>query len=100
MSLSDVSRSRVEAALEEPTFDVDELARRANQLKARGMNVRPRGQPSPQRQTRAVEVIQRDPNVVAWVLLEATGACELCLQPAPFARENGEPYLEVHHLKR
>lgn len=28
----------------------------------------------------------------------ANGFCELCDQPAPFAKVNGEPYLEVHHV--
>ena len=28
----------------------------------------------------------------------ANGCCELCDQPAPFTKVNGEPYLEVHHV--
>ena len=28
----------------------------------------------------------------------ANGCCELCDRPAPFAKVNGEPYLEVHHV--
>ena len=42
----------------------------------------------------------RDPKVVAWVLNEANGKCECCAKNAPFARIDGSPYLEVHHLKR
>lgn len=42
----------------------------------------------------------RDPRVVAWVLNEASGKCECCTKDAPFARVDGSPYLEVHHLKR
>ena len=26
------------------------------------------------------------------------GKCELCRQPAPFQKKNGEPYLETHHI--
>ncbi|NLY45369.1 MAG: hypothetical protein GX053_05205 [Tissierella sp.] len=29
----------------------------------------------------------------------ANGVCELCNKPAPFINSNGEPYLEVHHIK-
>ena len=32
--------------------------------------------------------------------LRAEGLCEGCGQPVPFARPEGEPYLEVHHLRR
>lgn len=42
-------------------------------------------------------VFERNPDVVAEVLARAKGRCERCLQPAPFVRINGEPYLEVHH---
>lgn len=42
----------------------------------------------------------RDARVVAWVLNEAGGKCECCTKDAPFARIDGRPYLEVHHLKR
>jgi 5-methylcytosine-specific restriction protein A len=41
---------------------------------------------------------QRDPNVVSYTLKRANGVCELCEQPAPFNKRNGEPYLEVHHV--
>jgi len=41
----------------------------------------------------------RDPNVIAWVLVMAAGVCEACDEPAPFVRDDGEPYLEVHHVR-
>jgi len=43
---------------------------------------------------------QRDPNVVNYTLKRADGICELCDQPAPFTKKNGDPYLEVHHVKQ
>jgi 5-methylcytosine-specific restriction protein A len=43
---------------------------------------------------------QRDPNVVNYTLKRANGMCELCEQPAPFNKRNGEPYLEVHHVEQ
>ena len=42
----------------------------------------------------------RDPEVVAWVLQEANGVCECCQSPAPFSKPTGDPYLEVHHVRR
>jgi hypothetical protein len=43
-------------------------------------------------------VFDRNPDVVAEVLLRAEGVCEGCSQPAPFVRRSdGTPYLEVHH---
>ena len=42
---------------------------------------------------------QRNHFVVAYTLRRANGFCELCEQPAPFKRHNGEPFLEVHHVK-
>lgn len=48
-----------------------------------------------------VEQFVRNPDVVAEVLLRASGHCELCEKPAPFARrKNGTPYLEVHHKQQ
>ena len=41
---------------------------------------------------------RRNPDVVAEVLLRATGTCETCKSKAPFLRSSdGTPYLEVHH---
>ena len=41
----------------------------------------------------------RNPDVVAEVLLRASGKCERCYQDAPFKRKNdSKPYLEVHHI--
>lgn len=42
----------------------------------------------------------RDAEVVAWVLAQASGHCECCEAPAPFVREDGSPFLEVHHVQR
>lgn len=41
---------------------------------------------------------QRNPDVVASVLLAADGRCDLCGDEAPFKRTDGSPYLEVHHV--
>ncbi|WP_237113909.1 HNH endonuclease [Pseudomonas aeruginosa] len=48
---------------------------------------------------RIVREFERNPDVVAEVLLRANGICEACRQPAPFLRRrDGSPYLEVHHI--
>lgn len=49
-----------------------------------------------------IEITQfvRDPKVVAWVLNNSKGFCECCNQKAPFNKEDGTPFLEVHHLIR
>ncbi len=45
-------------------------------------------------------VFERNPDVVAEVLLRAKGFCESCDNPAPFLRRSDNtPYLEVHHKK-
>ncbi|KXZ71096.1 HNH endonuclease [Acinetobacter venetianus] len=48
-----------------------------------------------------IVVFNRNPDVVAEVLLRAKGICESCNLVAPFIREkDGMPYLEVHHKIR
>ncbi|MBN9450928.1 MAG: HNH endonuclease [Bosea sp.] len=42
---------------------------------------------------------ERDRRIRAWALARAGGVCELCANDAPFKLANGEPFLEVHHIK-
>jgi 5-methylcytosine-specific restriction endonuclease McrA len=52
----------------------------------------------PNRSSATVDVFDRNPDVVAEVLLRAEGNCECCNCPAPFIRKSDNtPYLEVHH---
>lgn len=60
----------------------------------------PTGNTAPAKIVSASTQFVRDPRVVAWVLNAANGKCECCGDDAPFARIDGSPYLEVHHLKR
>ena len=54
----------------------------------------------PTRRLLLVLAFGRNPDVVAEVLLRATGKCERCHKAAPFMRrKNKSPYLEVHHIK-
>lgn len=42
----------------------------------------------------------RDEAVRAWVLNDAAGVCACCASSAPFRGVNGQPFLEVHHVRR
>lgn len=48
---------------------------------------------------RTIVSYDRDPKVVAAVLLRARGICEACRSPSGFEGVNGEPFLEVHHVE-
>ena len=51
--------------------------------------------------TRSYVSFNRNPDVVAEVLLKAKGFCEICKKEAPFIKKsNNTPYLEVHHKQR
>ena len=48
-----------------------------------------------------VTAFDRNPDVVAAVLLRARGICEICESTAPFkSKSSGRPYLEVQHKTR
>lgn len=41
----------------------------------------------------------RDQYVSEYAKRRAHGICQLCGQPAPFVRNDGQPFLETHHVK-
>lgn len=49
-------------------------------------------------QTVATKQYYRSPYIAELARRAANGICQLCEQPAPFNRTNGEPYLEIHHI--
>lgn len=52
----------------------------------------------PQQYLTVVKSFQRNPDVVAEVLVRADGQCEYCGEEAPFIRKkDNSPYLEIHH---
>lgn len=57
--------------------------------------------PTRRRQNRYVLIRQyvRDENVAECVRRNANGLCELCENIAPFNRLDGQPFLEIHHIK-
>ncbi|MGV2101594.1 HNH endonuclease [Rhizobium sp. 21-4511-3d] len=92
-----------EQTLEAPTSDPESLAVRVRSAKTkivRGIQgTPPTNARSGVKVTGTSQRFVRDPNVIAWVLFKAEGRCEACDTPAPFLREDGEPYLEVHHVR-
>lgn len=60
----------------------------------------PKGQSKPKRKTETANTFVRDARVVRYVLDAADGNCEVCGNPSPFFKEDGEPFLEIHHVKR
>jgi 5-methylcytosine-specific restriction endonuclease McrA len=49
--------------------------------------------------TSVIQYARNEP-VRAWVLKNAAGACECCASAAPFRGVDGQPFLEVHHVRR
>jgi hypothetical protein len=79
--------------------DPEKLDQKVRRIKSLRELPKPDGAINPLRTTRSVELIERKPLVKAWVLREANGVCELCEQIGPFMDSDGQPFLEVHHIK-
>lgn len=85
--------------LEEPTADPNELLYRSAALTGCGPVPKPSGQRTPRRKDlEPTSAFARLPQVVAYVRQRAKGMCELCTAHAPFTDDDGEPFLEVHHV--
>jgi len=54
---------------------------------------------TPERVIASSYAFKRNPLVVAEVLSLANGKCQNCLHDAPFKREDGTPFLEIHHVE-
>ena len=61
---------------------------------------KPEGNRRPAATSSAITQYQRDAAVKAWVLQQANGKCESCENPAPFNGPDGQPFLEVHHVRQ
>ncbi len=89
--------------VEQPTEDPGELRSRVRSARARmaadGGGRPPLGTRSPQSRIGSVARYLRDPQVVAWVVTEANGLCEVCGGAAPFLTDDSLPFLEVHHVR-
>jgi 5-methylcytosine-specific restriction protein A len=102
-------KARIRTALEKkgfmpasdyaPTSDEGELQVRVANLRKRRFVSPPTGQTAPEAISKSISTFVRDPAVKAWVIQNAAGKCEACNEPAPFIGADGEPYLEVHHMR-
>jgi hypothetical protein len=54
---------------------------------------------APPKTRREVWERARSVTIARYALCRSGGNCEACKQPAPFMRRNGEPYLEIHHIR-
>ena len=61
---------------------------------------KPVGNTRPETRETTTTTYVRDSAVVEWVLARAKGRCECCKASAPFMKDDGEPFLEVHHIHR
>ena len=61
---------------------------------------KPEGNKHPERRKSEKDAyaFARDLDVVAWALQRAKGYCELCGRPGPFQGNDGNLFLEVHHV--
>ncbi len=55
---------------------------------------------TPGEERRQSGIFERSRIIAEYVIARAKGKCEGCLEPAPFHRPNGTPYLETHHIRR
>jgi 5-methylcytosine-specific restriction enzyme A len=84
-----------------PTDNPATLDQRVRELKKRiDPSINPVGNKAPQLISATISRYIRSTAVKASVLAKADGTCEGCSLPAPFADENDDPFLEVHHLKQ
>ncbi len=79
---------------------VAEFETQVSSYKSKANLSRPSGIKEPEKTYTQVTNFNRDPKVKAWVLKKASGKCECCGSEAPFTTAQGEPFLEVHHLRR
>jgi 5-methylcytosine-specific restriction protein A len=92
-------RGIVESEDNAPTFDEETLERRAAKLQSKPIKTEPEGIAVPQQVSTTSTSYVRDPVVRAWVRQQAEGKCEGCGLNAPFKLDNGQPFLEVHHVR-
>lgn len=73
-----------------PLFDIDDN---------RNSNKHYEGILFPRKRDLLTSAFIRNANLIEIAKQKAKGVCQLCGQPAPFIDKQGNPYLEVHHIK-
>jgi 5-methylcytosine-specific restriction protein A len=74
-------------------FTNEELAELENEI-----NTTPKLKNKNKNRIRKVKAHERSQLLVEYALRRAYGVCQLCDGDAPFSKNNGDPYLEVHHV--
>jgi 5-methylcytosine-specific restriction protein A len=69
------------------------------QITAPKPNDAPAGVLNPKQTSALVTRLSRALSIKKWVIRHSQGICEGCSQAAPFLRPDGQPFLEVHHVK-
>jgi hypothetical protein len=82
-----------------PTADEHEFRQMVSKLRKKGIIPMPVGHAKPATVRTTGKAYFRDPLVKVWLLQESHGKCEGCGKPAPFTGEDGEPFLESHHVR-
>jgi 5-methylcytosine-specific restriction protein A len=82
-----------------PSEDESQIKERVRHLRKVIQDGSPRGNPNPEKSTVNSSRFVRRPLIIAFVLNEAGGKCEGCGNPAPFNSPDGDPFLEVHHVR-
>jgi len=83
-----------------PTAESNEFQEKLRYLCSLAFPEEPKGTKDPEQVSQVQQVYKRDPKVVDWVERRANGICEGCKNEAPFVRDDGRPFLEVHHIVR
>lgn len=79
--------------------DLDKALQLSNEeLLKKIEEIKNRKEKSSPKQTASIKYY-RNSYVAAYALKRANGLCQLCGNSAPFIRNNGNPYLEVHHIQ-
>lgn len=85
-----------------PVFDYNEIEKKTREalkhFRKKPDSPPPAGNLQPQQRKQTVIQYARDPDIRAWVLKRAGARCELCSNKAPFVKEDGTPFLEIHHI--
>jgi 5-methylcytosine-specific restriction enzyme A len=80
------------------TFDQHSLLDKTSKIRKFRNREPSIGNPKPRQKEIKTNQYERDPEVRADILDRANGVCELCKKEAPFLNDEGEPFLEVHHI--
>lgn len=80
-----------------PEEDRIRHAKRMNDIDLKSAAKKKEKKKAPQRESKIKQSV-RDPYIVEYTKRKAKGRCQLCNKPAPFRDNEGNPFLESHHI--